>query len=59
MGNPGAALGSAPVSREEAAQGMRHLEQRAAQAIAGTAAQTAQALDTLAGQAAISSAANC
>ena len=31
---------------------MRHLEQRAAQAIARTAAQTAQALDTLAGQAA-------
>ena len=40
------------VSRGEAARGMAHLEQRAAQAIAGTAAQTAQAMDRLAGQAA-------
>ena len=44
--------GAAPVSREEAAHGMQNLEQRAAQAIAGTAAQTAQALNVLAGQAA-------
>ena len=40
------------VSRGEAARGMAHLEQRAAQAIAGTAAQMAQAMDRLAGQAA-------
>ena len=40
------------VSRGEAARGMAHLEQRAAQAIAGTAVQTAQAMDRLAGQAA-------
>ena len=41
-----------PVSRGEAARGMQHLEQRAADAIAGTALQTAQAMDRLAGQAA-------
>ena len=40
------------VSRGEAARGMQSLEQRAAQAIAGTAVQTAQAMDRLAGQAA-------
>ena len=41
-----------PVSRGEAALGMQRLEQRAAQAIAGTAVQTTQAMDRLAGQAA-------
>ena len=40
------------VSRGEAARGMADLEQRAAQAIAGTTAQMAQAMDRLAGQAA-------
>ena len=40
------------VSRGEAALGMQSLEQSAAQAIAGTAAQMAQAMDRLAGQAA-------
>ena len=44
--NPGAA----PVSRDEAAHSMQRLEQRASQAIAGTAAQTVQALNVLAGQ---------
>ena len=47
-GDPDARL----LSRGEAARGMAHLEQRAADAIAGTAVQTAQAMDRLAGQAA-------
>ena len=37
-----------PVSRTEAAEGMRDLELRAATAIAGTAAQSAQAVNVLA-----------
>ena len=41
-----------PVSRGEAAHGMQDLEHRAAQAIAGTAAQTAQAMNVLADRAA-------
>ena len=41
-----------PVSRGEAVQGMQDLEHRAAQAIAGTAAQTAQAMNVLADRAA-------
>ena len=41
------------VSRGEAAQGMQDLEQRTTQAIAGTAAQTAQAMHVLDGQAAV------
>ena len=40
-----------PVSRGEAARGMQNLEQRAADAIAGTAIQTAKAMDHLADQA--------
>ena len=39
------------VSRGEAAQGMQDLEQRTAQAIVGTAAQTVQAMHALADQA--------
>ena len=42
-----------PVSRGEATLQMQSLEQRAAQPIAGTAVQTSQAMDRLAGQAAI------
>ena len=41
-----------PVSRGEAARGMQNLEQRAADAIAGTALQTAKAMDRLADHAA-------
>ena len=40
-----------PVSRGEAALRMQSLEQRAAEAIAGTAVQTAHAMDRLVGQA--------
>ena len=44
--------GAMPKSRGEAACGMQNLEQRAADAIAGTAIQTAKAMDRLADQAA-------
>ena len=47
-GGPDAML----LSRGEAARDMASLEQRAAQAIAGTATHTAQAMDRLVGQAA-------